>query len=454
MAGIILRRFIYVIPLFVVYTLVSCEKPLLDGALRQDSQGNYNYYVGSSPERMRNKSDLEVAKEVGRINAIKKAYQLTKISFRPSNVIEANWRRYEPGVDYNGMIYSSVKELGTYVGTNVSLYTFATAICNPKSKLYTERINEPPYHGVNCRAYYGTVCSAMVSYALGLTGYGSYDYGDIDVMEDIRYQVPEDVNVADVLWRYGHVAIITDMKFHDNGLVEMIEISEALQNGCVTNRYDRESFNEVVKTQFKAVLRYTELEKNIEYHSCPSIVPVLDEAPEPQNFNVKICVDKGDKSNYLLGEEVTINVFSVYDSIVVYKDEQRYKRMLFDGDSSDIILTNLPYGSYNAKCWSNNTILEETRWIVVDYNVAFELGSLRLCFSSLNSTPYSVRLCDQAGGRKQSSRVLFSRDITDEERNAGIIRIPADKVLNDYRYAQVSFKTDFGIISTRPILTQ
>ena len=43
-----------------------------------------------------------------------------------------------------------------------------TAIHNPRSKIYTEKLDQSPYHGYNCKAYYGTVCSGLVSYALGI----------------------------------------------------------------------------------------------------------------------------------------------------------------------------------------------------------------------------------------------------------------------------------------------
>ena len=111
--------------------------------------------------------------EIGSLNAVKKARQMTDISFTPLKPIEANHRTYKSGKKYTGLIYSSVKEIGTYVGPNITFHTFMTAIHNPRSKIYTEKINELPYHGTNCKAYYGTVCSGLVSYALGIQ-YGSY----------------------------------------------------------------------------------------------------------------------------------------------------------------------------------------------------------------------------------------------------------------------------------------
>ena len=78
------------------------------------------------------------------------------------------------------MAYSSVKEINTYVGRNVSFYTFMTAVNNPKSKIYTEDLSAPPYHGTHSATYYGITCSQAVNYALGIKGpYGCVRYLDI-----------------------------------------------------------------------------------------------------------------------------------------------------------------------------------------------------------------------------------------------------------------------------------
>lgn len=136
---------------------------------------------------------------------------MTDITFTPRNPIDYNSGTYQPGTTYKGLIYSSVKETETYVGENVSFHTFITAVKNPQSKLYTERVDQYPYHGVNCKAYYGTVCSGLVSYALGLVPrYATFDFPESDLMDIVDYSLPENLQIADVLWRDGHVALITE----------------------------------------------------------------------------------------------------------------------------------------------------------------------------------------------------------------------------------------------------
>lgn len=106
---------------------------------------------------------------LGASNALKKAYQMANVVFYPRGNFSANnSNQYSMGKRYEGLVYSSTKEINTYIGEDISFQTFMTAVNNVKSKLYTEKLNESPYHGVNCRAYYGTVCSGLVNYALGL----------------------------------------------------------------------------------------------------------------------------------------------------------------------------------------------------------------------------------------------------------------------------------------------
>jgi len=101
-----------------------------------------------------NKELVEDVPSKGALYAIRKAYQMTDVAFTPMDSIRANpSKKYQPGKEYKGLLYSSVKEIDTYVGTDVSLHTFMTALHNPRSVLYTENVSRKPYHGINCGAY-------------------------------------------------------------------------------------------------------------------------------------------------------------------------------------------------------------------------------------------------------------------------------------------------------------
>jgi hypothetical protein len=70
------------------------------------------------------------------------------------------------GQTQKGIPYSSVRSVCKYVGTNVSLYTFMTALQNPRSVLYTRKIKA----GTLGATYYGTVCSDFPAYSFGMKG--------------------------------------------------------------------------------------------------------------------------------------------------------------------------------------------------------------------------------------------------------------------------------------------
>ena len=70
---------------------------------------------------------------------------------------------FEPGKEYTGVPYSSVKHVGRYIGFDIFLKTFLAAVENPKSVLYTENLHKKVS---NAECYYGKVCSSYTSYAL------------------------------------------------------------------------------------------------------------------------------------------------------------------------------------------------------------------------------------------------------------------------------------------------
>jgi hypothetical protein len=171
--------------------------------------------------------------DVGRMNVVKKCYQMTEFLFTPKNVIEYNIGSYYPDHEYQGMIYSSVTETGTFAGLNVSLYTIKSAINNPRSVIYTENIGQPPYHGTNCTSYYGIACSTLLSYAFDFhPSIGVIDIPFMDSMTEITDIPTDSLKIADLLWNENHVMVITDVYWDKNRHVTFVEISEAAQEGC------------------------------------------------------------------------------------------------------------------------------------------------------------------------------------------------------------------------------
>ena len=440
---------IKILYVFILLTL-SCEKiPQLEASdlSWEEVQSKLEEDGLRSEQRFRHPSMSEETYQ-GAINAVKKAYQLTDITFSPLLPIAYNQGTYKPNSTYKGMIYSSVKEIGTYVGSNVSFHTFMTAIHNPRSKIYTDRVDEPPYNGTNCRSYYGTVCSEMVSYALGIC-YWSSDFVASDLMEELDYSNLDGFHIADVLWRSGHVAMITNVIRDQDDAVVSIEISEAVKSGSKRYTVSRSSFQTAYSRNFKKVLRYKDLEKNLSYTPVSEFVPVFDETGIPFVYNDDICVDKGDQSCYITGEDVVLNILSSGDIVEIYKDGVLQSSI--DVITDDIHLTDLDYGVYQARLVKGEKYSEFTSWIMVDCSIDSSKGESRVYFNSQNSRPFSFSFCSESGGRTYPYTQILCREFTEDEVSQGYINIPLNKVKSDRPYFRITFATDFGRISTKPI---
>ena len=436
-----MRRFFLLIVFGLSFILTSCDSISIDELETYQSEQDYCT------------DDLSPLEHMGALNAVKKAYQLTDIEFTPLNSIGYNLGSYQPNASYTGMIYSSVKEIGTYVGSNVSFHTFMTAIHNPRSRIYTEKINHEPYHGTNCKAYYGTVCSDLVSYSLGLLpGYGSYDFPASSMMKEIDHSNPDNIHIADVMWRTGHVAIITDVKRNKRGKVCYIELSEAAQHGCRKRLLTRNGFERNMESPYEKVFRYINLADNTDYTPATEFVSVLDEKASSYKYNEMICSDKGDKANYLEGDKIVLNVFSPYKSLVVYKDGAIFSSYNGNDSFSDLTLTNLPYGNYYAEIVNNNGETERTSWIVVNYYTSFNSKENSIFFHSKNADPFQAEICSKAGGRAYHPMTeIFNKVLSYDDVSSGRVDIPKELMKDDCPYYQVMFKTEYGIITTGPI---
>ena len=116
-----------------------------------------------------------------------------------------------------GIPYTSVKENDKYVGFDVSIYTFMTAVNNPFSLLYTEITRGDysrsawgnTYYGINCATYYGITCSELTSMLSGLpTGYStdmqSWLYKNGNKLAKVYPQEYEYLQPGDILVCYNN----------------------------------------------------------------------------------------------------------------------------------------------------------------------------------------------------------------------------------------------------------
>ena len=415
----------------------------------------------SCGQNYKNNSKASVLKEeisLGAWNAVRKAHQMTDLPICAHATLYVNKNKtYSPGKEDKGLIYSSTREINTSVGQDVSFHTFMTALHNPKSLLYSEKINQPPYHGTNCRAYYGTVCSGLVTYALGLKiTLRTADIPAADYFELVEDQSANGVQVADVLWNKGHVMLVTAVERNTDGRIGRIEYCESVETGarrCVLG--DGAAFNKLLVRRKLKIYRYKELYKNVDYTPINEFVAVDGERKIPFKYNDDICTNKGDKACYITGEKVVLNVFGPYRQVEIYKDSTFYKKVNVD-QNNDVILSDLPYGDYQARAVNGSSKSDDTRWKVIDVNVRIDRDKNRICFSSANATPVYYEFSDIAGNRPVNKVVhIYAAELTEEQVKDGYVTVMAPNKPTGKKtgnpYVKVHFECDYGMVINKPL---
>jgi hypothetical protein len=397
--------------------------------------------------------------EIGQLNAVKKAHQMTDLPICPVRTLYAHKNKtYQAGVAEKGLIYSSTKEINTSIGQDVSFHTFMTALHNPRSVLYTEKIDQPPYHGKNCRAYYGTVCSGLVTYALGFTiTQRSIDIPVADYMEFVEDQSSEGARVGDVVWNKGHVQLVTGIERDKEGQIMRIEICESVNPGCRRVYLDKESFDKILHNNKKPkrLYRYKYLHKNTAYTPINEFVAVDGEKKLPFVYNDDICTSKGDKACFIIGEDVILNLGRGFKTIEIYKDSTYFKTINVRG-GVDIAVKGLPYGNYMARAVSSKKKSDFTRWKIIDVNVRIDRDNRRIYFSSSNAVPVYYEFASVSGGRApNNSNRIYASEFTAEDRKNGYVEVmpPRKPTKKDEgaSYVKVHFKCDYGMVINNPI---
>jgi hypothetical protein len=256
--------------------------------------------------------------------ALARARQLTDFKWTPIRDVPTFNRSegqtvLKAGEEVTGFPYSSTERTDKFFTENVSIETFLSTIPNPHSKLYQ------PGHGKFNACNYGIVCNGLVRYAFGIPyRVSTKRWMTIPGMKLIKkhgeYSV-EEIKLLDVLYAFGvmnrnHVALITGITKDEQGKVAEIEVSEAIRPTCARRSFSPEKFYEKYKPF--SLVRYEKLEE----------VPLLDAQTDKlvwesgiEKATPRITVDNGNKSNYLVGEEVIISVFSDQpDEIEIHKN--------------------------------------------------------------------------------------------------------------------------------------
>ena len=423
------KRISIVILLLVLFISASCETKYINDI--EDSQEIYKSGPIVEPDSVDiNSSDYQAGVEI----ALRKAKQITDVRWTPVGYIPMSKPKgtfYQPGKTYKGIPYSSAKEKNKFVGQDVSLHTFLSAVTNPRSVLYTEIVNETPYHGTNCATYYGIVCSMSVNYALGIDApYPSRSYSYAPFMQEVTKDSVDLINKGDILASSGHTIMAIDVIRDKEGAITDVRFFE---------NYYYISFSRTELKDYWAkgnyvLYRYKEMHKN---KYIQEIEPVIE--------HPSLCPNRGDKSVYRSDEQVVLNILdNTYQAVAIYRNGILSEKISLAGQ--DVILNDLSEGMYSALLLGDGKESEYTFFEIRDAIIQIEQDNNKILvsFEKNSIVAASIELCDISGDH------LFTKLLSDEEKAKKTVQLNYLSRTAPY-YCKVIFQGNYGKIPSKYI---
>lgn len=313
-------------------------------------------------------------KNVNQLILFKKANQMRELVWIPKATVIANEGTHLADVPVTGTPYSSVKECQKFIGLDVSIHTFMTAVNNIHSLFYTERVSEInsqsaygiTYHGINCDCYYGNVCSAYVSAALGYQiQYDSWAWCGyyFDKFNELETQNAENIKVGDVLWEPGHCSVITKIERNYDGSIKRITIDEQ-DARTVANPVTRTvtgvfNIEQRRKSAMGLWCNVKSISHNVDYSPSPFIL-FTDETLYSNLYNRFVFIDSDNGRTYYSCKTANSdNTFtsSKWDIVPTYDNSISYDANIYVSHGEEL---------YRSKKYSNTeTLSNKEAWELV-----------------------------------------------------------------------------------------
>jgi len=392
-------------------------------------------------------------------NAIARAYALTDVEWTPKKDVPGVQKidgaytvvPFKAGVTYKGIPYSGVIATDTYVGLNVSLESFLTALENENSVLYTENL-----YSTNPKSatYFGTVCSKFAQYVLDVPGsFNTNNVANIPGMETVampgEYTL-EQVKLGDVILDVVyHTAVCTDLLYDARGNVAYIEISEAVMPVVRRKLWTPEEF-------------YAEF---ADYRLCR--YAYLDSVPAVPSSQVRtsyaLMPRLGDKYNYPVSttKGVVDVLESGYSTAVILRDGAVAEEIALNGAASFSFDRTVPGklemylvkadGSRSGSVYAN--VVESS--VVVTNAENYANGKLTVSFSGSSGTPLYVQVGSGQSvfcsieGKQDSAELSFALARVSSQK----VRVAYQNAYGIYLSAWVGFTADTNP-SDDPLLSQ
>jgi hypothetical protein len=219
----------------------------------------------------------------------------------------------EKGKEYTGVPYSSVKNVGRYIGFDIFLKTFLAAVENPRSVVYTENLSGKV---ANAAGYYGKVCSSYTSYALQCgTWYVSWQHGAKyrAGVRPVEPQLAQNAEAGDIIFtppKHGsHVEIVTGVRRAADGTVTHVLVEDSWPPTTRINDRSVSNFNTHISSKDRQLLRITDLDAWRGPNRAESFrFPNYAEDSATPAINRVLLLDRGDWVPYRKNQTVTFNV--------------------------------------------------------------------------------------------------------------------------------------------------
>ncbi|MBR5289500.1 MAG: DUF4886 domain-containing protein, partial [Erysipelotrichaceae bacterium] len=447
---------------YTTYTCVRCDDSYVEDVV--DATLKHTFVNGVCTVCGSNVADDSaythaVPENVGVKNAIERAYLLTDVEWTPladvPGVQKINGEfqvvPFEAGKTYKGIPYSGVTANDCYVGLNVSLESFLTALENENSVLYTENLFST---NPKSATYYGTVCSKFAQYVLDVPGsYNTNNVANIPGMETIampgKYTVDQ-IKLGDVVLNTSdHTTVVTDILYDAQGNVAYVEISEAVLPLVRRKYWNVEEFYEHFATY--RLCRYQYLNE----------VPEADEIDLDDEY--ALMPRNGDKYNYTVNKtKAVVDVLeSGYQKAVVVRDGTIIDTIELNGANKFSFDRSVPGHIEMYLVKEDGTRSSSVYANVVSSSVSvldsseFVYGKLKVQFNGSSGTPLYV----QVG----SAHAIFCN--VEGQQGEVEIQFAASKISS--RQVRVAYQNEYGIYlsswvpfsadenpSTDPLLSQ
>lgn len=345
---------------------------------------------------------------------------------------------FEKGREYTGVPYSSVRAEGRCIGFDISLRTFLAAVENPRSVLYTESLaGKVP----NAAAYYGSVCSAYTSYALGCgipevsRRYGPPVSRGIVLIEP---QSAQSAQVADVIYTPhatetsgSHVEMVTAVTKDNGGRVVSVRVEESRPPTTKTTDRSAADFDAHLAAKERRLFRITDLDawrgaNRAEIFRFPNY---KTDTATPA-INRALLLDLGDWVPYQKGQPVRFNVMDRdhrgAKALVILRDGQLVEEIALDGPGV-VERQFAACGDYTAHVvHRDGSASPACEFAVCDLDLRLPAHSVSLSadwkveFGSGNMDVIAIYLYNQADS--YGRHPLF---VTEAQRKAGSLTVPA-----------------------------